>query len=152
MKPFWRFYSWMMEMKFTASIYILSLMAMEAVYRLWRGEGSLPILHLLWIGILGFAAGVIQQLVFPWREDLPAAVLARRTIWWAVLLNGVLAGGSWAFGLFEGAGAAWGLGLVALLELGLFLFWIGLHVALRQDSRQLNQGLRRFQEEGPHPE
>ncbi len=145
MNEFLRFYRWGLGMKLYMGVYTLALIFAKSVVNLLQGSSQVSVWTMLQMLIACMLLAIAETGLFPDRA-LDRAALARRTAAWAVLANVLLIGGAAAFGWFAGVPAWGGAALVFVLEWGLFAMWVGRHIALKRDTRALNQNLRDFQE------
>lgn len=144
--PYRRFYRWGLEMKYDMGLYFSGLVFVKGIFNWAQGRltvDSLTLLEMLLAALL-FAAA--ESCLFPRHREQQS--LARNTVLWALLAQVVFLGGGAALGWFPGAPWWAALILIAVLELSLWAMWYGLHIALKQDSRLLNEKLLEYQSRG----
>lgn len=142
---FIRFYRWGMEMKYHMGLYFSGLVFMKAISDGVCGEFSMETLHLIQMLLVCMAFAIAESWLFPSGEEQEQ--LRRNTIWWTVLAHVAFVGGAAIMGWFSPAPWWMLLILLVVFELSLGAMWFGFHVALKQDSRQLNKQLRAFQKQ-----
>ncbi|MCI8474879.1 MAG: DUF3021 family protein [Oscillospiraceae bacterium] len=147
MQEFIRFYSWGVDMKFHMGLYFAALVFTNSLTRWLMGERSIPIQALLEMILTAFGVAVIESWIFPRCRELEGPSLTRRTALWVLVCNLGFLGCSVAFGWFRGLPLWGGALLILFLEGGIAAMWFATHVALKQDSKWLNDKLRQYQEQ-----
>lgn len=145
MKKFFYFFKWCMDFKLYMAIDALALIFIKGLCVLLMGGDSITIQMLLEMTLVALAASLVQMACFPSGRAFDRPALARRTALWAVGTNLLFIGGAAALGWFAGVPQWVGAALIAMLELGLFFMWLGVHIALKVDTLRLNQSLRDYQ-------
>lgn len=146
MRQFMSFYRWGLYMKQHMALYTLALIFFKGITQWAMGGRSIEILTLLQMLLVSLAVALLESLIFPTDREFPRRALAGRTVAWALLCNLGFLGGALLFDWFAGIPVWAGVLLVVFLEAGLFAMWVGLHVALRRDTKRLNDSLRRYQD------
>lgn len=144
MNEFFKFYRWGIYMKSHMALYTLALVFAKGVVGFFIGEYTISIWIILEMLIAGLLAAMFEVFCFPEGSDFSGRRLVKKTVAWAVFLNVCFLGGSLWGGWFEGISSGWGLVLVVVLELGIVAMWVGVHVAMKVDTKMLNRGLELF--------
>ncbi len=147
MKEFIGFYRWGLSMKFHMAIYTLALVFFKALTNLYRGETGVASLTMLQMMVACMILAILETALFPEDRELEPRKMKTRTALWVVAANVLLGGGALLLGWFAGVPVWMGVLLAMFLEGGLFSMWFGVHVALKKDTKRLNENLRSFQKE-----
>lgn len=136
-------YRWGMEMKYNMGLYFSGLVFMKAISDAVAGRFAMDTLILMEMLLTSMAFACVESALFPRHRE--QRQLGRNTVLWVLLAHAAFPGGAAAMGWFTPT--PWWMLLVLLLtfEGSLAAMWFGFHVALKQDSRQLNDRLRRYQ-------
>lgn len=145
MKTFWRLYRWGMDLKLYMAMYALALLLVKGIYGLLAGSDSIPVLQIFEMVFAGLGLALLQRIFFPDGKELIGRRLAARTALWAISANAFAITLSTLFHWFPGAPLWAGLLLTFMLNGGLAAMWCGIHIALKLDTRRLNDGLQAYQ-------
>lgn len=146
MKEFLRVMRWSMDFKYNMCMYGLAILFVKWAVLLLQGQDSMPIWDIFWMTIAGMLISLVQYFCFVFREPSPERSLLLPTVIWAASANAIIIAFSLWQNWFPGL-AAWGYAvLIAVLNIGIFLMWIGVHVARKWDTEALNRSLRTFQQ------
>lgn len=145
MKKFWRFYRWGMDIKLYMAMYALALLLVKGVYEWIAGSGSIPVLQMFEILFAGIGLAILQCIFFPNGKELIGHRLAVRTVLWALSCNALVITLSTLLHWFPDVPLWVGLLLTFMLNSGLAAMWCGIHIALKLDTRRLNDGLQAYQ-------
>ena len=126
------------------SIYTLALIATNGFVKWLMGERSIAILTLVEMMLICFVIAVLEAWIFPEGGTWEGAAMVRRTVLWGLICNVGFIGGAVAFHWFSGIPGWAGILLLLFLEGGLAAMWFAMHVALKKDTKQLNQKLQLF--------
>lgn len=149
MNEFWGLYRWGLNMKFHMAIYTIALLFFKSAVNLFQGRDVVSIWTMLQMILAALAFALSEVFLFPEKGELSLGQLKARTVVWAALGNVLFLGGALFFHWFAGI-PAWGTVILAVaLEGGLLAMWLGLHVALKKDTENMNRSLRSFQQEAP---
>ena len=147
MQKFINFYSWGVTMKFHMGIYAVALIFFNGLARWLMGERTIPILALVEMALAAAVVAMAESWIFPRYQEWEGRALTRRTALWVLVCNLGFLGCSVAFGWFRGLPLWGGALLILFLEGGIAAMWFATHVALKQDSKWLNDKLRQYQEQ-----
>ena len=147
MQKFINFYSWGVNMKFHMGIYAVALIFFNGLARWLMGERTIPILALVEMALAAAVVAMAESWIFPRYQEWEGRALTRRTALWVLVCNLGFLGCSVAFGWFRGLPLWGGALLILFLEGGIAAMWFATHVALKQDSKWLNNKLRQYQEQ-----
>ena len=147
MQKFINFYSWGVNMKFHMGIYAVALIFFNGLARWLMGERTIPILAFVEMALAAAVVAMAESWIFPRYQEWEGRALTRRTALWVLVCNLGFLGCSVAFGWFRGLPLWGGALLILFLEGGIAAMWFATHVALKQDSKWLNDKLRQYQEQ-----
>lgn len=143
MKTFLKYYRWGMEMKYHMGLYFSGLFFMKAISDAVAGRFAMDTLVLMEMLLVSGAFACVESWLFPtFREQRD---LNRNTVIWAVLAHVAFVGGALGMHWFDPTPRWMAAVLVATFELSLLAMWFGFHVAMKLDTKALNDGLRQFQ-------
>ena len=143
MREFLHVYRWALEMKYHMALYTLAAVFCKALVNALAGVWKVESITMLEMMIAAMVFAVAETWIFP--AGFSGEGRRGRTVLWAVLGNGLFAGGAWTLGWFAGIPVWGGLLLLLILEFGLASMWFGVHVAMKADTSALNRQLRRYQ-------
>ncbi|MDD3428867.1 MAG: hypothetical protein PHG02_02530 [Oscillospiraceae bacterium] len=144
MKNFLRFYKWALDVKLDMAIYTIALIFIKCLAEAFCGVYTVNSLTLLQMLLVGFALAFIQHGFFPADKDFTPAQLRGRTIGWAIASNIVAISCAVLLNWFSGFAPWVACVLVFALQAALAAMWVGIHIAGRVDTKQLNQSLQNF--------
>ena len=132
-----------METKYNMGLYFSGLVFMKAISDAVSGRFAMdtPILMEMLLVCMVFAC--VEGALFPHHRE--QTCLRRNTILWVLLAHAAFPGGAAILGWFAPAPGWMLLLLLLTFEASLGAMWFGFHVALKQDSRQLNRRLQQYQ-------
>ena len=143
MTGFLRWYRWGMETKYNMGLYFSGLVFMKAISDAVSGRFAMDTLILMEMLLVCMAFACVEGILFPRHRE--QTCLRRNTVLWVVLAHAAFPGGAAILGWFAPAPGWMLLLLLLTFEASLGAMWFGFHVALKQDSRQLNRRLRQYQ-------
>ena len=132
-----------METKYNMGLYFSGLVFMKAISDAVSGRFAMDTLILMEMLLVCMAFACVEGILFPRHRE--QTCLRRNTILWVVLAHAAFPGGAAILGWFAPAPGWMLLLLLLTFEASLGAMWFGFHVALKQDSRQLNRRLRQYQ-------
>ena len=132
-----------METKYNMGLYFSGLVFMKAISDAISGRFAMDTLILMEMLLVCMAFACVEGILFPRHRE--QTCLRRNTILWVVLAHAAFPGGAAILGWFAPAPGWMLLLLLLTFEASLGAMWFGFHVALKQDSRQLNRRLRQYQ-------
>lgn len=143
MTGFLHFYRWGLEMKYNMGLYFSGLVFMKAISDAVAGRFAMNTLILIEMLLVCMAFASVESALFPHHRE--QTYLRRNTMLWVLLAHLAFPGGAAVMGWFTPT--PWWMLLILLLtfEASLAAMWFGFHVALKQDSRQLNRHLQQYQ-------
>lgn len=132
-----------METKYNMGLYFSGLVFMKAISDAVSGRFAMdtPILMEMLLVCMVFAC--VEGALFPRHRE--QTCLRRNTVLWVLLAHAAFPGGAAILGWFAPAPGWMLLLLLLTFEASLGAMWFGFHVALKQDSRQLNRRLQQYQ-------
>ena len=142
MNTYLKFYRWAMGMKLRMGLYTVAAVFFKALWNLSQGNPQVDSRDLLTLWIASTAFAMVESAILP-GGGLPST--RGRNCLWVLTANVIFCGGAMAMKWFEGISHLGAAGLVLVLELILWAMWFGDNVAMRMDTKALNDGLRRFQ-------
>ena len=145
MKKYLRFYRWGMRVKLHMAIYTAALLMLKCVVGLIQRERSVEMLVMLEMLLVSFAVAIAERLCFPLSKDLSAGGMKARTFIWAACAHAAFIGFSVGFGWFAGLPGWVYLLLILFLEFVLIAMWVGINLAEKLDTSELNSGLKDYQ-------
>ena len=143
MRAFVVLYRWGMSMKYHMGLYFSGLFFMKAISDAAAGRFQMDTLVLMEMLLVCMAFASVESWLFPHfsrQRDL-----GRNTVLWVLLAHLCFVGGAVWLHWFDPTPVWMAAILVITFELSLLAMWFGLHVAMKLDSQELNEGLRRFQ-------
>lgn len=146
MKRYWKFYGFVMQLKMYMALYALGLIMIGGVYNLFMGSNSIRFLHIFEMILTAFGMSIIQYFAFPAGKELTDHQLCANTVWYALGINALVIPVAWLCGWFINATPLAIILLVCGLEFILAAMWVGLHIALKMESKALNDSLEAFHE------
>ena len=132
-----------METKYNMGLYFSGLVFMKAISDAVSGRFAMDTLILMEMLLVCMAFACVEGILFPRHRE--QTCLRRNTILWVLLAHAAFPGGAAILGWFAPAPGWMLLLLLLTFEASLGAMWFGFHVALKQDSRQLNRRLRQYQ-------
>lgn len=132
-----------METKYNMGLYFSGLVFMKAISDAVSGRFAMDTLILMEMLLVCMAFACVEGILFPRHRE--QTCLRRNTVLWVVLAHAAFPGGAAILGWFAPAPGWMLLLLLLTFEASLGAMWFGFHVALKQDSRQLNRRLRQYQ-------
>lgn len=132
-----------METKYNMGLYFSGLVFMKAISDAVSGRFAMDTLILMEMLLVCMAFACVEGILFPRHRE--QTCLRRNTILWVVLAHAAFPGGAAILGWFAPAPGWMLLLLLLTFEASLGAMWFGFHVALKQDSRQLNRRLQQYQ-------
>ncbi|MDO5545403.1 MAG: hypothetical protein Q4F81_06225 [Eubacteriales bacterium] len=145
MSGFNRFYLWGVKMKYHMCIYTVSGLFFKAIANALQGVYTVDSLTMLEMLVVSMIFASIETAIFP--EAHPFGESKGRVFLWAVLANVAFLGGALGFGWFRGIPVWAGVVLVLILEGAMAAMWYAMRLEKKQDTKALNQNLRKFQGE-----
>lgn len=145
MKRFLKLYKWELNNELYASIYFAAMLSIYSLEVLLHGERSVDIIIMLEMIIVCYTIALIQKIMFTDHSNYVGKSLIVRTVVWLaisvilVIVPGVLL--DWFSDL-----QAWAMGVfVATMTLCFAMIWIGIHIANKIDTKNLNNMLSNYQ-------
>ena len=132
-----------METKYNMGLYFSGLGFMKAISDAVSGRFAMDTLILMEMLLVCMAFACVEGALFPRHRE--QTCLRRNTILWVLLAHAAFPGGAAILGWFAPAPGWMLLLLLLTFEASLGAMWFGFHVALKQDSRQLNRRLQQYQ-------
>ena len=146
MKVFLKYYKWELHNELYASIYFAAMLFMYSILVFVQGERSVDIFVMLEMLLVCYVMAIMQKVIL--SEDTSYSkntLIARTSIWFVFSLVFVITM-SLVFQWFADMGT-WALGaFIAYMVIGFIAIWIGIFIANKVDTKNLNNMLNQYQE------
>ena len=146
MKGFLRFYKWELNNEMFCSFYFVAMLCMYSIEMLLHGKININIFIMLEMLLLSYALSLVQKIIFSNDSNANRKDLIIKTIIWFVSSLFLIIVASTIFQWFVDL-QAWAMGLfIGYMVLFFFAIWVGIHIANKIDTKNLNDMLSHYQE------
>lgn len=146
MKGFLRFYKWELNNEMFCSFYFVAMLSMYSIEMLLHGVKNINIFIMLEMLFLGYALSLVQKITFSNDSNANRKVLLVKTIIWFVSSLLLIIVSSIMFQWFVNL-QTWAMGVfIGYMVLFLIAIWVGIHIANKIDTKNLNDMLSHYQE------
>jgi hypothetical protein len=146
MKGFLRYYKWELNNELFASIYFTGLISMYCIEVLLKGERNVDILIMFEMLILCYIISLFQTVIFTGKYSNSSKSLIIRSILWFTITMLLVVVTSISFKWFVHLQSWAMLAFYIYMILFLITIWIGIHMANKIDTKNLNSMLSHYQE------
>ena len=146
MKGFLRFYKWELNNEMFCSFYFVAMLSMYSIEMLLHGGNNINIFIMLEMLLLSYAMSLVQKFTFSNDNNANRKVLIVKTIIWFVSSMLLIIVSSIMFQWFVDL-QTWAMGVfIVYMVLFLIAIWVGIHIANKIDTKNLNDMLSHYQE------
>lgn len=146
MKKFLRYYKWELQNELYTCIYFVAILSMYSILVLIHGERSVDILVMLEMLLVCYVVSIFQKVIFSEEACYSRKELGVRTLIWFLFSMVSVISMSIVLKWFDDM-RPWVLGAFsAYLVLCFFAIWIGIHIANKIDTKNLNLMLSQYQD------
>ncbi|GAA0070894.1 hypothetical protein UT300003_24180 [Clostridium sardiniense] len=139
------FYKLGTTIKLKASLYTIGILFFVCICNLFLGSTSVNIFNIFEIFIVSFIVAIIEFACFYNYDDLDKRTQNRNTAVWALLANILFISSAFIFNWFVGITPWAAFLLLFILEAGLIALRYSIYVITKADTKNLNEGLKKFQ-------